>query len=87
MKLSQDQLTERLKTAKKQVEVGAKYRHYKSTDMTYEVKDIVIQEVDNEPCVIYKALYGNQITFSRTVKVWLESVDVDGTLTARFTKL
>lgn len=87
MRLSQDELTELLSTAKRQVEVGAKYKHYKSDDMIYEVKDIVIQEVDNEPCVIYKALYGNRITFSRTVKVWLETVDFEGKLSPRFTKL
>ncbi len=87
MYLSQDELTERLDTAKQQVEIGTVYQHYKSADMTYEVKDIVIQEVDDEPCVIYEALYGNHITFSRPVKVWLESVTVEGQLVKRFTKL
>ncbi len=87
MKLTQDELTKLLDAAKKQVEIGAKYKHYKSSDMTYEVIDIVIQEADNEPCVIYKALYGKQISFSRTVKVWLENVDIDGRLLPRFTKL
>ncbi|MDB5161382.1 MAG: hypothetical protein JWO96_762 [Candidatus Saccharibacteria bacterium] len=87
MKLSHDELTERLDIAKQQIEIGSKYRHYKSPEMTYEVKDIVIQEADSEPCVIYQALYGNQITFSRTVSVWLESVEVEDKLVPRFTKL
>jgi hypothetical protein len=87
MKLSQDELTERLNIAKQQIEIGAKYRHYKSPDMAYEVKDIVIQEADNEPCVIYQALYANQITYSRTVSVWLESVEVENKLVPRFTRL
>jgi hypothetical protein len=86
MKLSQDELTERLNAAKQQVEIGAVYRHYKSPDMTYKVKDIVIQEADNEPCVIYQALYGGYLTFSRPVHVWLESVAVAGKLVPRFTK-
>jgi len=85
--LSQEELTERLDAAKQQVEIGATYQHYKSADMTYKVKDIVIQEVDNEPCVIYEALYGNHITFSRPVKNWIESVEVDGQSVLRFTRL
>lgn len=86
-KLSQNELSERLKIAKTLIEIGATYRHYKSADMMYEVKDIVIQEADNEPCVIYRALYGNHITFSRPVKSWIEMVEAEGRPTTRFTKL
>ena len=34
MKLSQDQLSALIETAKQQVEIGAKYRHYKSEEMS-----------------------------------------------------
>lgn len=87
MHLTQDELTDALDNAKQKVEVGARYRHYKSPDMVYVVKDIVIQEADNEPCVIYQAQYGNHITFSRRVDVWLEKVEYDNNVVPRFTKL
>jgi len=87
MHLSQDELTELLKKAQQEVSVGAKYRHYKSPELTYIVKDIVIQEVDEEPCVIYQAQYGNKITFSRPVNVWLEKVEFGGEAVPRFTKI
>jgi hypothetical protein len=55
--------------------------------MTYKVKDIVIQEADNEPCVIYQAEYGKLLTFSRPVRVWLEKVEFEGNVVQRFTKI
>lgn len=87
MHLSQNELLSLLNTAKKQVKIGSRYRHYKSADMTYVVKDIVIQEATNEPCVIYQAQYGNKITFSRPVSVWLERVEVEGKVVPRFTEI
>jgi hypothetical protein len=87
MRLSQDELSELIKEANQNVEIGARYVHYKSPDMTYEVKDIIIQEADNEPCVIYQANYGNRITFSRPVKVWLENVEHGGKILPRFVKI
>lgn len=87
MHLSQDQLLELLNNAKQKVAVGALYRHYKAADMVYKVKDIVLQESNNEPCVIYQAQYGKRITFSRPVDVWLENVELEGRLVPRFTKI
>lgn len=87
MHLSQDELSELIIKAKQKVEVGARYRHYKSKDMIYRVEDVVIQEVDNEPCVIYQAQYGDKITFSRPVAVWLEKIEIKGKLVRRFTKI
>lgn len=87
MYLSQDELSEVISKAKQQVTVGALYTHYKSKDMVYRVKDVVIQESDNQPCVIYQAQYGNKLTFSRPLSVWLEKVEINGDLVHRFTKL
>lgn len=87
MHLSQNELSELLESAKQKVEIGSLYRHYKSEHMTYRVKDIVVQEADNAPCVIYQAQYGNKISFSRPVKVWLEKVGHDGRMVPRFTKI
>lgn len=83
-KLSQDELLARLTAAKKLVKIGKKYQHYKSPDMMYVVKDIVLQEANNEPYVIYQALYGNHITFSRSVKVWNEQIEAEGKMVPRF---
>ncbi len=87
MHLIQDELSELLNRAKQQVEVGGFYTHYKSKDMVYKVKDVVIQESDNRPCVIYQAQYGNKLTFSRPLDAWLQKVEVDDTLKPRFTKI
>jgi hypothetical protein len=87
MHLTQDELSNLIQEAKQKIEVGATYRHYKAPDMTYEVKDIVIQEVDNAPCVIYQAQYGNRISFSRPVNVWLEEVEFEGKTVPRFKKI
>ncbi len=86
-KLSQEQLKALLEDAKARVQVGARYQHYKSADMTYKVLDIVIQEVDNQPAVVYQAEYGEKITFVRPLSVWLEKVEFAGTTVSRFTKL
>lgn len=87
MKISQKELKQLIDEAKLNVQVGAQYRHYKSADLVYEVQDIVIQEADNQPCVIYQAMYGSNITFSRPLSAWLEEVDNNGTNVPRFTKI
>ncbi len=87
MHLSEDDLLDILETAKQKIEVGGFYRHYKSPDMIYEVRDIVIQEANNEPSIIYRAQYGKGITFSRPASVWLEEVELEGGVVQRFTKI
>jgi hypothetical protein len=84
MKASEEDLLKQLQDAKEVIEIGATYRHYKSPDMTYVVKDIVIQEADNQPCVIYQAQYGLGLTFARPVSVWLEMVEFGGETVPRF---
>lgn len=84
---SEAELLKQLNDAKEVVAVGATYRHYKSPDMTYEVKDIVFQEADMQPCVIYQAQYGAKLTFSRPVSVWLEMIEFEGESVPRFSKI
>ena len=86
-KLSQHQLKSLLAQAKASVEIGAPYQHYKSPDMVYIVKDIVINEVDNQPYVVYQAQYGERITFARPVSVWVETVEYNGIEMPRFKKV
>ena len=87
MHKSQDELSQLRQDGGRKVEIGGVYRHYKSPDMMYVVKDIVIQESDNQPCVIYQALYGNKITFSRPLCVWLENVKTDTGIVPRFVRI
>lgn len=87
MKAPEENLLQQLNDAKAVVEIGATYRHYKSAEMTYVVKDIVFQEADMQPCVIYQAQYGLGLTFSRPVSVWLEMVDFEGESVPRFKRV
>lgn len=83
-KESQSQLSARLAKAAKQVTVGARYLHYKQ--LSYKVLALALREKDNEPCVIYQAEYGDNITWIRPVSSWIEEVEVDGKKVKRFTK-
>jgi cyclomaltodextrinase len=80
--LSQDELKQRLEAAALSITVGARYRHYK--EQNYTVLALALREEDNEPCVIYKAEYGNNITFIRPVTNWLETVEHAGRQVPRF---
>ena len=84
-RLSQKELAARLSNAQATVQIGARYEHYKK--QTYRVLHLALREEDNEPCVIYKAEYGEQVTFIRPVKNWLETAEVDGRQVKRFTKV
>jgi hypothetical protein len=83
-KLSESELKARLDRAATQVEVGAKYRHYKGN--YYLVNELAVLEATGEVGVIYKALYGEGITFIRVISSWLEKVEVEGKHINRFEK-
>lgn len=82
---TQAELTARLSAASQHVTVGARYRHYKQR--TYMVVALALREEDSEPCVVYRAEYGDRIVFIRPVANWLEAVTVDGMSMPRFTKI
>ncbi len=84
-KESQAQLMARLTKAARQISVGARYRHYKQLD--YTVLALALREEDNEPCVVYRAEYGERITFIRPVAHWIEEVEVGGQRVQRFEKI
>lgn len=86
-RLSQNELKELIEKAKREVSVGTRYAHYKDPSKTYLVKDLVIDEATNEPGVIYQAEYGEKITFSRRLSIWLEQVKWQGQSVARFKRL
>ena len=84
-KESQSDLSQKLAQAAQHVTVGARYKHYKQ--LSYEVLAVALREEDNEPCVIYKAEYGDNLTWIRPVSSWIEDVEVDGKKVHRFTKI
>jgi hypothetical protein len=85
--LSEDALRTMLQAAAAKVAVGATYVHYKDPAHTYTVRELVIWVHTNEVTVIYEALYGERITFARSLSSWLEDVDWGGKTVPRFTKL
>ena len=83
----QIQLKAELEQAHTQVEVGAEYRHYKAAHKIYRVLNLAFQEEDNELCVIYQAAYEEQLTFIRPLTSWLQTVEWEGEIVPRFTKV
>ncbi|MCA9324596.1 DUF1653 domain-containing protein [Candidatus Saccharibacteria bacterium] len=83
-KLSEVELQNRLHTAKRQVEIGSLYKHYKGG--LYKVIGVAIEEKDNSIAVIYQAQYGKNLTFIRELDIWLEEVEFEGQKVKRFSK-
>ncbi|MEI6462715.1 MAG: DUF1653 domain-containing protein [bacterium] len=59
------------------------YKHYKNNN--YQVLGVAIHNESLEELVIYKALYGEGLTWVRPLKMFLETVNVDGVTKPRFT--
>jgi hypothetical protein len=78
------QLHRELDEAKKLVEVGAIYSHYKYPDNTYLVTSLGFIEASDEVCVIYQATYDQDLIFVRPLSSWLETPEQDGEKIARF---
>ena len=81
-RLSELEFERLLDEAAQRVSVGGRYRHYKGG--LYTVTGLAILEATEEVCVIYRAEYGEHLSFVRALSVWLEMVDVDGTMAPRF---
>ena len=58
MHLPEKILTQRLDNAARSIEVGASYYHYKQPNHTYTVMQLAIMEATDQPCIIYRANYG-----------------------------
>ena len=65
----------------KKVKLGI-YRHYKGNN--YQVLGVAIHSETLEELVIYKALYGQGLTWVRPLNMFLEQVEVNGTKFPRF---
>lgn len=60
-----------------------RFRHYKGND--YEIVTLARNEADEEPVVVYKALYGDYSVWVRRVSSFCETVTVKGQQMGRFT--
>lgn len=58
------------------------YKHYKGKK--YQVLGVAIHSETLEELVIYKALYGNKLTWVRPINMFLGTVKVDGKQIPRF---
>lgn len=85
--LSETKLKAKLLAAKEKIAIDGRYCHYKDPSHTYTVSDIAILESTEDPVVIYKAEYGNNITFVRPADEWLEVVEKDSKQVLRFKKI
>ena len=81
----QPSLAREVENAKSKVTIGARYQHYKSNEKSYQVLGFGFLEANDELCVIYRAEYGERLTFLRPLTSWLEQVEWDGKVISRFT--
>ena len=61
------------------------YRHYKGN--LYEVIDTVRHSETLEPMTLYRALYAERGLWVRPAAMFLENVELDGSVQPRFTRL
>ncbi|MBI2473514.1 DUF1653 domain-containing protein [Candidatus Uhrbacteria bacterium] len=58
------------------------YRHYKGNE--YEVIGVATHSETLEALVVYRALYGNHGLWVRPLKMFVETVEIDGKIRDRF---
>ena len=86
MHKNQIELSNDLKKTK--IVVGDRYFHYKNPNQFYSVISIGFIETTEEPCVVYRGEYGENIVWIRTAKDFLSKVKLqDGSKVDRFTKV
>ncbi|RYE14284.1 MAG: DUF1653 domain-containing protein [Rickettsiales bacterium] len=62
------------------------YYHYRDKNNFYKVVNIALDEASESPLIIYKALYGQRLTWCRPLNKWFDFVDNNGVNETRFTK-
>jgi hypothetical protein len=89
-RLSEEALAAALTEAEGLVEVGATYCHYKDASKPYKVTGLAFLEAQQQPCVIYQALYGSDFmrksVWVRPIDVWTSEVLFEGKKVPRFRK-
>jgi hypothetical protein len=61
---------------------SGKYKHYKGNE--YEVLYLAKDSETLEDLVVYQALYGEKLIWVRPLKMFVESVEIDGKQIPRF---
>ncbi|MBX4215973.1 DUF1653 domain-containing protein [Candidatus Parcubacteria bacterium] len=84
--VSEEELTKRL-GAGAHLRPGDRYVHYRMPDQPYEIVSVGLLESNEEPAVVYKALYGKGLIWIRTLSNFLEPVEHEGNKVPRFRKL
>lgn len=82
-----EELFEMIALAKKKVNVGGYYFHYKHPEQLYTLVDLIIIEASDEVGVLYRAEYPELkgIIFMRPIMDFLSIIEKDGVQVARFT--
>lgn len=81
-----EQLEQKRNEARKYIEIGALYYHYRDNTKLYKIIDLGIQEATEDVCVIYQSQYGENLVWVRNLDSWQELVEVNGKKIARFQK-
>ncbi len=84
---TQKELAEKISEAREQVEVGAKYYHFKNPNDLYVIEQIGILEATEEVCVVYRALYGKEIVWIRTLEDFTSEKETEDGKVIKFTKI
>lgn len=72
---NQKDLNKKLKNVEEKVRVGDLYYHFKDPTKHYIVESIGIIEDSEKICICYRALYGKEILWVRTLENFLEKVN------------
>lgn len=86
-KKSYDVLTQELKQAESKIQIGGLYAHYKHPELPYEVKGFAVWEATDEVAVLYQPLHQPEVVFVRPLTAWLETVEWEGKVLSRFTRV
>ncbi len=81
---SEDLLKQALDKVSQEVRVGGVYVHYKDPTKMYEVLALAISESDEAVEIVYNALYGKHLVFTRPMSSWCDDIEVNGAVTKRF---
>jgi hypothetical protein len=83
-----DALLSDIQSAQDIVKIGEIYSHYKDQTKFYKIVGYTVIESLDEIAVIYQPLYvGKEITFTRPFSEFISSVEWEGNMVKRFTKV
>lgn len=63
---------------------GRKFIHYKNSELEYRAHFIAYNPLDSQYYVVYRALYGEELIWVRTLADFTGTVEVEGTTYNRF---